>query len=396
MNDLRARYDIAIIGGGLAGSTLAALLARAGREVLLLEKDTFPRDKLCGEFLSPESRRVLREIDVEDRIAPGAPQLSAARFSAPSGSMVYAKLPDAALGVSRLKLDAALFDAAARSGAEARSGHQVVDLEPSTAGVELEVRADGASTRTRADIVVGAYGRRTRLDRIQERSFMDQRHPYVGFKRHHRPSDSTAGRRTDDTLAGHVEIHGFEGGYCGMSHIETGEVNVCMLLEQSMLSGIGEANWDDIATAIARENPVLANRLAGLEPSEDGMHAVAQVPFVLKSAFRNRVFFCGDSAGMIAPLTGDGQAMALESAMLLSDILLELPATPGRDEIAAAGKRWSRRWRLRYEPRLRLGRQLQRLLFRRKPLEIGIRIIDAVPGLADALARWTRSASEHV
>ncbi|MGM0556425.1 MAG: NAD(P)/FAD-dependent oxidoreductase [Myxococcota bacterium] len=393
MTDLRPHYQFAIIGGGLAGSTLGTLLARSGRDVVLFEKDDFPRDKLCGEFLSPESQAILDELGLRERLAQTAPRIRHARFTAPSGALVHASLPAPALGVSRLRLDQALFDAANRAGAHGAAGHKVVELHSDSAVHRLGVRGPSGVSEVTADTVICAYGRRTKLDRAQGRDFMDKRHPYVGFKRHHRVDQTAAGQRTDEELRDHVEIHGFEGGYCGMSHIETGEVNVCMLLEQRFVDRLDRAAWSNIAAAISDENPRLAARLAGLEPSEDGMHAVAQVPFDIKDSYRNGVFFCGDAAGMIAPLTGDGQAMALESARLLADILLELPETPSRRQTDAVGQRWATRWRVNYEARLRLGRRLQWLLFRRIPLEIGVRAAGAVPGLADALARWTRSAA---
>lgn len=392
MSNLRPRYDIAVIGGGPAGSTLATLLAKAGRDVVLFEKDTFPRDKLCGEFLSPESQHILRELGLLERVASGAPEIRSARFSAPSGAEVHARLPDAALGVTRLRLDAALFDAAGDAGAQICSGHTVTDIIPGVGGSALQVRADGATTRVGARVVVCTYGRRTRLDRVQGRKFMERQHPFVGFKRHHRPAPGADGQRLDDELSGVVEIHGFEGGYCGMSHVETGEVNVCMLLEQRFLDGIDRPTWPDIVGAISGENRRLRARLTALEPSEDTMHAVAQVPFERKNVFERGVFFCGDAAGMIAPLTGDGQAMAMESAHLLATTLSRLPARIHTGHVMSAGQRWTRAWRQRYAMRMQLGRKLQWLLFRRLPLEVGVRAVSAVPGLADALARWTRSS----
>jgi flavin-dependent dehydrogenase len=391
MTDLRPHYGTAIIGAGLAGSALATLLARRGRDVVLLEKERFPRDKLCGEFLSPESQSILEGLGLRERIVDDAPRIRHARFTAPSGAFVYANLPAPALGVSRLALDQALFDAATQAGADGATGHRVVDIHADGESHRLAIRGPAGDVELRANTVVCAYGRRTKLDRAQGRDFMEKRHPYVGFKRHHRVTADSNGQRVEEELQGHVEIHGFEGGYCGMSHIETGEVNVCMLLEQRFVDRLERPDWPNIADGIAAQNPRLADRLAGLSPSEAGMHAVAQVPFDIKDAYRDGLFFCGDAAGMIAPLTGDGQAMALESARRLAGILLELPTSPNRPQTHDAGNRWARTWRDSYEARLRLGRRLQWLLFRRLPLEVGVRGIAAIPGLADALARWTRS-----
>jgi menaquinone-9 beta-reductase len=383
--------EVVVIGGGPAGSAVACLLARAGREVLLLERDSFPRDKLCGEFLSSESQALLRKLGCEKKIEEaGAVSIAVARFTAPSGATLQLELPRPALGLSRLAFDRILFEHARTSGAEAIERTEVRQIVRRDDRFQLDVARDrDKSEYVSARVVIGAYGRRGRIDRALSRRFTEERHRYVAFKRHHRPSSPEIERE----LQGAVEIHTVDGGYCGMSFVETGEINVCMLLEQRFVSRLPSTEWPAIVEALRAANPNLDRRLASLVPSEDTVHAVAEIPFSLKERAKDGVLFVGDAAGMIAPLAGDGQAMALDSAALLAEQMNGISKEPSDAELSLLARRWDLRWRLAYEPRMRIAKRLQDLLLDPIRADRAIRWIGAVPGLAPLLARLTRGSS---
>ncbi len=395
-------YDAVLIGGGPAGSALAALLARAGRRVALCERDRFPRDKLCGEFLSGESRRVLGKLGCLaelDALQPAA--IHACRFTSPSGAVCSASLPSPALGISRRALDAVLLRHAARSGVAVLQGAQVCRVEASAANgsspLECHVHwrpQSGANAvdRLTASLVVAAHGRRAQLDRELDRAFMRRAHPYVGLKRHHRPRTGTAGGRLAAELDGFVEVHAFHGGYCGMSFVESGVVNVCMLVTEAFLAGLPSSRWEDVRDGLCRANPRLAERLAALEPNEETVHAVAGIPFSFKERSSGPVFFVGDAAGMIAPFCGDGQAMALRSALLLGDLILQSPSRLCGEDCRILAQRWEQRWRREFGFRMRLGRWLQPLLLRGWTADAALRLATLAPKIPDWIARATRGA----
>lgn len=387
------RYDIAIIGGGLAGSALAALLARTGRRVVLFEKDQFPRDKLCGEFLSPESQDELRRLGALDAVLETGPtRIRRARFTTEGGSELRLRLPGDGLGVTRWALDALMFEHARSVSAETRAGTEVRSVEPGSQGM-LRIQGLGPDREpfeVEAAWVVGAHGRRARLDHQLQRPFISQKHPYVGLKRHHRAADNAAGRALSAELSDHVEIHAFEGGYCGMSFVETGEVNVCMLLKQDSLRDAEHADWQTVRTHRLSRNRRLAERLDALVPVDDHVLAVAQIPFVDRFRFARGVLFVGDAAGMIAPMAGDGQAMALSSAGLLADLITASKRQPTASERAELGARWDQVWRTTFERRLVLALRLQTGLLNAKTANRLVGAISRVPGLAGLLARQTR------
>jgi flavin-dependent dehydrogenase len=382
--------QIAVVGGGPAGSAVAAVAARRGRDVVLFERDAFPRSKLCGEFLSPEAQGLLDRIGCLAEVrAAGAVEIMRARFTAPSGARIEIPLPAPAIGVSRRALDAILFDAARRAGAEGVERAEVRSIgRPGAFRLDVLRDRDRAETCD-AEVVLAAYGRRTRIDVEMGRGFTNERHPFVAFERHHRAS----GSRIERELAGSVEIHTVDGGYCGMSHVEGGVVNVCMLLEQRFVDVVGGADWGAILSALGRSNAALGARLAELEPVDGEPLAVAEIPFGRRELAKDGVVFLGDAAGMIAPMLGDGQAMALESAVLLAGLLDALPKSASHEDVDRLGRRWARAWRLRFEVRIGLGRILQNLSFVPEHADRMIRTVRGIPGLPALLARWTRGSA---
>lgn len=385
--NLPERCSVAIVGGGPAGSALAALLARAGRRPVLLERDRFPRQKLCGEFLSMESQALLKRIGCLDAVLALRPAvITGARFFSPSGRSIEIDLGAEALGLGRVALDETLFRHAELSGALAFEGAAVTRMDEDADGVLLEIERsfpDGTRTKhlLRAGRVVAAYGRRSGLDRPLERSFLRRHSPYVGYKRRHALAPGSAAVAAE--LRGKVEIHLFEGGYCGVSVVDGGAVNVCLLAEERAFTA-GASPRSDAITRLARLSPSLRGRIEALRPDGEPL-AAAQLTFTAKEPSSGSIVFIGDAAGMIAPLCGDGQAMALESAVLLAKLM----ARGDGDDLP---RLWDDLWRRRFASRLRVGRWLQTLLMRPLAAEAVVRILKPWPVLAAPLLARTRGA----
>lgn len=385
---LPERCSVAIIGAGPAGSALAALLTAQGRRPVLLERDFFPRPKLCGEFLSMESQGLLARVGCLEEVKALRPaQLTCARFYAPSGREAAFALGGQGWGLSRAALDEALFRHAQRRGALAIEGAAVTRLTPEGGGALLEValrRPDGTSgmSRLRAQRVVAAYGRRNNLDRALGRADANRRSPFVGYKLRH--SLRPGARAAAASLAGSVEVHLFDGGYCGVSVVEDGSVNACLLAHERVLKPADGVAPRDLPAFLARLSPSLRARFADLLPAGEPL-AAAQLDFSVRTTSVGPVLFLGDAAGMIAPLCGDGQAMALEGAVLLAELLAS-------DDDETLPRRWEKAWRRRFAARLRLGRGLQNLLMRPSLAQATARVVAAWPALATPLLALTRSA----
>ena len=368
-------HDVIIIGGGLAGCSAAIQLAGRGADVLLLEKGHFPRHKLCGEFLSPEAQAMFARLGVLEAVAhAGAHAITNAFITAPDGAAFRESLPGTALGLSRYRLDELLFDRAVEAGADGRTGARVRavagDLDQG-----FSVQTDDASFAGR--VVLGAYGKRGLLDRTLDRPFLKASTPYVAFKAHYAGAD----------LADRIEIHAFPQGYCGLSHVEDSRVNACWISHQSALKAAGGDPERMIDQAL-RQNDVLARRFSTMERVSERFEAVSQVSLARKTPIEHDVCMIGDTAGMIAPLCGDGMAMALRSAELVVPPVADFLAD--RASAAQLRARYAADWSDAFGLRLRLGRGIHWAALRPGMAAAAVRACRWVPGLGRWLIRRTR------
>ena len=367
----RNAFDVAIVGAGPAGSTLAALLAKRGASVALIDRDSFPRDKVCGEFLSYDALPIADRfgLDLGD-----APTITRCRIVARRRTFEF-DFPSAARGISRLRLDALLVRNAAAAGAQVLEGCHAVSI-----ACDL-VRTDRVQTgrgEIRARVVVGAWGRWGRFDQQLNRTFAtDKSRRNFGFKRHYRAL-RTAHREL-------IELYAFDRGYVGVSSIENGETNICGLVHASRLAG-HKGKWDAFIDEIRREEPHVDAMYARYQASQDGFLTSEPVIFRARSAVEHGIFLIGDASGIIDPLTGNGMAMAMQSAVLAEPFVLD----------AIAGKRDEERYRRAHHEffadRIAWSRRVAILLSRPALLDAALAVRPA-PSIGEFLLRKTRGTS---
>lgn len=303
-----AHADVIVAGGGPAGSAAAIALARAGRRVLLLERDAMPAHKLCGEFLSGEAAAALRALGL-DPVALGALPLTTVGL-ADHGRTVAAPLPFPAFAVSRLTMDAALLDRARRAGVDVRTGVAVREIRPGDDGARVRT-ADG--TLLAAPHVLLATGKHDLRDwrRVPPRPGLADT---IGWKMHLRLAPAqTAG------LAGRTELHLIPGGgYAGLQPAGEGAANLCALLPSA-----AGGRFATVLARLADGATPLAARLAGAVPVWPRALAVAGTPYGhFDPVAAPTVWRIGDQAAVTPSLTGDGMAIALHSGRLAADVLL--------------------------------------------------------------------------
>jgi flavin-dependent dehydrogenase len=373
------RCDVAVVGGGPAGSSAAITLAGAGVRVVLLESARYPHHKVCGEFLSPECGAALAELGVSETLLARAPaRIHEVRISAGGGAERLFPLPGTALGISRRLLDATLAERARAAGAEVREGTRVVSIRGTLRdGFRLELRSPSGASILSARAVIAAHGRRGALDRSLRRPFLRRRHPFIALKNHFR----------GEAPPGGVELVVFPGGYCGISEIEEGLVNVCLLARESVFRGRSVASFLDWMQS---RSPRLRDRLSRAEPIQERWMSIAQVPFDRKAPVEGDILMAGDAAALIAPLAGDGIAMALHSGRLAARLTVE--HLGGLIPAEQLPRRYAADWRREFGPRLRLARGLQSLTLRPRLVSPSLRLISAVPLLGSFLVAHTRGA----
>ncbi|MEZ4830340.1 MAG: NAD(P)/FAD-dependent oxidoreductase [Bacteroidia bacterium] len=291
---------VIIIGGGLSGLVGAILLRKQGIPTILLEKKSWPFHRVCGEYISAEVIPLLAELGI-DPFALGAVSISRFSLSAPDGRIAHAQLPLGGFGISRYTLDFALMQKAASLGAEIFPDTEVSDVRFD--GTRFEVLTRKGQKMT-SPLVVGAYGKRSSLDRVLRRPFFFRPSPYVGVKYH-------MNWDIDDDL---VELHTFRGGYCGVSRVEDGRTNVCYMIERSLFKKAGGVVGTE--KNILQRNPSLRPVFVSGEKLFDKPVTINEISFRPKSRETGGILMMGDAAGMITPLCGNGMAMAMRSAWM--------------------------------------------------------------------------------
>ncbi len=371
--------DATIIGAGPAGSTAAILLSRSGLSVRLVDKDTFPREKLCGEFLSGEGVATLSAQGLEQRLQEaGARPVDRLLVTTRSGSRYESTLGTEAVAVPRNRLDAMLADEAMASGATLTTGESVQAVSGSfSEGFRLTT----SSGEWRSRVVIGAFGRSSALMRLLEAPpSRETKDPLVAFKSH-------AAAVIDERV---VELHGFNGGYCGLLGVGPDTVNICWITRASMLRSAG-GKPHQMIDSVLRQNRYLNERLGDIAAGQLEFQAASQLTFRPRTTVVKDVFMVGDAAGMIAPMCGDGMAMAINSASLLAPLVEAYLGDRLKAEHVQA--LYDRAWYSRFAGRMWLGRLLHQGFMSNGASEIGVRLCRAVPSVGRVLISATRGGS---
>ena len=372
--------DVAVIGAGPAGSTLAALLAGRGASVALIDRDEFPRDKLCGEFLSYDALPIIEPlgvlVEIDER--QGAPRLTHCRVVGRRDTYEF-EFPHAARGVSRMFFDDLLLRTAVRRGAIRLDGWTADAIERD----KVVAHRGEAVLEIKAKVVAGAWGRWGRFDAQLGRAFVrDRSHRNFGFKRHY-----FAAKQPDA-----IELYSFRRGYLGVNAIEGGLTNICGLVHATRLTG-HKGKWDAFVDIIRNEQPQLERLYSRHEPAQDGFLSSEPVIFRARSPVESGVFMVGDASGVIDPLTGNGMAMAVQSAMLLAPFVVRLLETP-LDRVKIE-RDYRRKHRAMFAPRIAWSRRVASLLSRPRLVDALMRRIHS-PRIGEMFLRRTRAAFADV
>lgn len=361
---------VIVVGGGLAGLTSALHLSQFGIEVTLIEKHSYPKHKVCGEYLSNEVLPYLNSLGF-DPFDLGAKKIDRFELSAIRGNTIKTNLPLGGFSLSRYTLDHAMSKQAVEKGVSIIKD-TVLDITFREDHFYLKLKDNGDLEGT---FVIGAYGKRSGLDQKLKRKFLRSKAPYLAIKAHYECN-------YPDDLVG---LHHFYGGYCGVSKIENEKVNICYIAEYKEFKKY--KNIEDFENQVVRQNKALGSIFKNAIISFEKPLTISQISFDVKPVVENHILMCGDSAGMIHPLCGNGMSMAIQAAKMASELILKY----AEGEIARSEvedlyrKQWNRAFRLRIET----GRVLARV-FRMKSLSLYI--IDALkkfPGMVRKIISMT-------
>jgi flavin-dependent dehydrogenase len=297
-----------VIGGGLAGPALAIALARAGREVVLVEKEKAAHHKVCGEFLSREAVHYLEALGI-DLAKLGAVAIDRVRLVCRQGVTDVA-LPFQARSLSRKSLDEALIRQAEASGVLVRQGWQAQGLRCVENGWCVKSSQDSIEAQT----VFLATGKHDLRDWKRPPGSQND---LIAFKQYWRLS---AGQT--EALSRAVELILFRGGYAGLELVENGVANLCLLVRRRHYERVG-SSWAALLSSICEGSPHLSRRLEGAQSLWPRPLALAAIPYGhVRRRGQDGLWRLGDQSAVIPSFAGDGMSIALHSARLAADHFL--------------------------------------------------------------------------
>lgn len=362
--------QILIIGGGLAGLTSAIHLSKLGFSVLVIEKNSYPKHKVCGEYISNEVLPYFKWLDFDiESLKPT--HITDLHFSSESGKMIKSKLPLGGFGISRYTLDFALYKKALSQNCRIIQ-EQVNEVRFKDDFFEV-ILSDG--TILKANVILGSFGKRSNLDVQMKRSFLNKKSPWLAVKSHYK------GKFADDV----VGLHNFKGGYCGVSKVEDDVINICYLTDFKSFKKF--KNIDDFQENVVQRNPNLKKVLQNSEIVFDKTLTISQICFDEKQSVENHILMIGDTAGLIHPLCGNGMAMAIHSAKLASEQVVDfLNQKISRKDME---KNYSKNWDKNFKRRLHFGRFLGKILEHSTLSEILTKTITYFPFLLPLIIKKT-------
>lgn len=372
------KTQIIIIGGGLAGLTSAIHLSRKGIEVILIEKEEYPHHKVCGEYLSREVIPYLNSIGVHLEELR-APEISRLQYSSVSGKRVYADLQLGGLGISRFSLDNYLFEKAKSYGCQ-YIHDSVKDVEFENGNFKVSLLSGDIY---QSDFVLGAYGKRSNLDKKLNRDFIKEQSEWLAVKSHY---------KSEDYPENLVSLHNFKRGYCGLSMTDLGTVNVCYLATYKSFKAF--KNTEEFKSRVLMKNPRLSEFFKKSKPVFENELTIAQVCFDKKSLIEDHAIMIGDAAGLIHPLCGNGMAMAMHSAKIASETVLGFY----QESISRADleMNYKKVWKKTFNSRIAAGRLLQKILLNNSLSEISQNIIGNIPGIMPYIVKSTHGNPIYV
>ncbi|MEI9919205.1 MAG: NAD(P)/FAD-dependent oxidoreductase [Bacteroidota bacterium] len=348
--------DVQVIGGGLAGLVAAILLNRYGWSVTLFEKKQYPFHRVCGEYISNETVPFLREHGLfPDEFNPET--ISRLQLTSVSGRSAEINLDMGGFGISRFAYDHFLYKKAVEAGV--KMVHETVEH------IDLN----------EARVIIGAHGKRSKVDYTMDREFVHRRSPYVGVKYHIKVDHPT----------GLIALHNFKDGYCGISNVEDGRTNLCYLTSRDNLKKYG--NIETMQREVLYRNPFLKDIFSNAEFLLQKPEVINEISFATKKPVENHVLMIGDAAGMITPLCGNGMAMAIHSAKVVSAYVNDfLSGKITRQEMES---NYEKSWRKLFAKRLWVGRQVQRLFGSEGASNFAVDLVRNVKPVANFLVDQT-------
>jgi len=368
---MKNQKEVLILGGGLAGLTAAIHLSKLGLQVTVIEKNGYPKHKVCGEYISNEVLPYFEWLGI-DILKINPTSITKLQFSTQNGTTITTELPLGGFGISRYALDFYLYNKAIANGCiflQETVENVIFDNDEFTITTSI-------GTILKSKIVIGAFGKRSAIDVKLNRNFILKKSHWLAVKAHY------TGEFPNDL----VGLHNFNGGYCGVSKVENNAINICYITNYETYKLY--KNNEEFQKLVLSENRHLKILFEKSTLIFEKPLTIGQISFDKKEAVENHILMVGDTAGLIHPLCGNGMAMAIHSAKIASELVINYydSKIPSRVSLE---KQYVKLWKFHFAKRLRTGRLIANLLQESPIASILMRILVQFPFLLPIIIKKT-------
>jgi len=377
-------FEIGIIGGGPAGSTAAAYLADYGFNVCLFEKKSFPRETLCGEFLTIEVMYYLQQLQLfEEFISLQPNKIKSFRIFNSSGKSISSKFNFDAYGLSRSYFDNLLLCNAKRKDITVFQPAEVKQIISKKSSYQLSVKNE-EQKEINIDVnhLIAAYGKQNHLDNSLKRNFINQKSKLNGIKFHLNKN------QLREFPADEIPIYAADNIYCGVNAVDNNKVTLGFLEDRN------------------REQPPPRKQLIELRKKNKAfkklfnendenlfdnlpIYGTGNIYFGRRNLVEDGIFFIGDAAGVIAPLSGDGIGIAMESGKLIADLFQKKRRENlSKKEIEFL---FIKEWNKLFSNRMKIAKTIQWFILKKYSRNGGFMLVNSFASLLQYLIKTTRN-----
>ncbi len=351
---IKSDFDVIIIGGGPAGAVSSIYLSRSGLNTAVIERTAFPRETLCGEFLSLEVIEQLRQLDLEKKFLSLEPNRINS-FSFVTGKRLFnSELPFESFSLKRSIFDEFLLNEAVNSGSNIFQPAEVREIVNEGNRFIVRIISGGETEEISSRFVIGAFGKYNLLDKKLKRKYAERNTGYHGIKFHLCKDELSS---INDSC---IYIYRGDNIYAGVNSVGRGEVTFCFLRRKK-----SKFSPSEHLAKLFEENPNLAVMFNNVIPDlkQRKVYGAGSIYFGRKELVKNGIIMVGDAAKIIAPLAGDGIGMAFQSAKIASDIIRE--ANEDQHDILQIEQNYNAKWKKHFLIRTSAARIVQNILLKK-------------------------------
>ncbi|HMN49252.1 MAG TPA: NAD(P)/FAD-dependent oxidoreductase [Ignavibacteriaceae bacterium] len=381
MNELNT--DILIIGGGPAGSTTALYLSELGLNITLIEKKIFPREVLCGEFLSKEVTDILKELNIfNDFLSLNPNKLNSFRAVDESGIELNSNLNFDAYALKRSVFDLFLLNKARDKNVKVMQPAEVISTITSNCEfISVIEENNGNKLQIKSKLVIAAYGKQNILDKKFDRDFVNKKSNLNGVK-FHLPTNLLKKQFEDE-----IRIYTDEELYCGMNQVSDTEMTVCFLENRKQSKIPSRERLIEVIKSNNHFKKVFSEDAIDYIKTTN-IYGTGNIYFGKREVVENGIIMVGDAARVISPLAGDGIGMAMESARLLYSVFSKY----NPDNIDKIYSDYVTQYEKIFSKRLKTAKIIQGIILNRKSRRLGFGLVKNYPSLLPYLIKFTRNS----